>query len=104
MTDPTPERWGPTIQAAARSILTDLLNGHTTRAAIATRAAHRATASPKTITNLLAQLGHLGVIDRADPKTLRLTVLGRPWADAWLTSHPSTAHPPRMTPPRRPNA
>lgn len=90
MTDPDPTAWGPTLTAVARSILEQLLAGETDRARTAITACQAAGCQAKTVTSLLSQLGHLGVVDRAERKQLRLTVLGRPWAAAWLEEHPAS--------------
>lgn len=87
MTDPNPDAWGPMLVALVRSILEQLQEGRVQRAQICATAARVSGAKPHTVGTALSQLGHLGVVDRAEPRRLRLTVLGRPWAEAWLQEH-----------------
>ena len=86
MSDPQPELWGPILRAAVRTILMDLMAGRTGRGPITRRAELEAGCAPRTVTNLLHELGRLGVVDRADRGKLRLTVLGRRWALEYLAT------------------
>jgi len=88
MTDPNPDLWGDLSIAVVRSILTDLMGGKVARGPIAARAIAATGCAAGTATGLLSALGHLGVVDRAAKGKLRLTVLGRPWAESWLEANP----------------